>query len=161
MLNTSAKRAFVVALLAAMAVGVLGATTCPSQTFVNKLCSSGLATWANGLLKPANSTNMPGVIGGHLLCSDSQTYIYRAGNTTGQVTTVLDILYGPKPQGQGCTRKIGQVNKPIIYCCPVAGGKTVQVYFTVAALDLRPGCTVNGPLYCDKSAFNAFYVAGG
>jgi hypothetical protein len=145
----SAKRAFVVlaSLLAATAVGVLGSggggggAVCPSTTFVNTVCSKGattIQTWASGLLKPANATNMPGIVG-HLVCSDSKSYTYRSGNSTVVVEPVLVAFY----QAQGCVQQIGRVNKDIVFCCTV-GRKTSQVYFTVAAFDqglIPTGCT--------------------
>jgi hypothetical protein len=87
---------------------------------------------------------------GRLLSQSSTTAVVRSTDTVGAVQTKLDGLYLTQ---KGCTRRLA-VNRPKDYLCRnAATGKTDEVWFTFAALDV----TATNPY---RSQTNAFYVKG-
>ena len=99
-------------------------------------------TWPASLPLPTN----PGTV----TSQTSTTAVVRSTDTTAVVRTKLDELYITQ---KGCTRKLA-VNRPRDYLCyDPATRKTVEVYFTFAALDP----TATDP---SRSQTNAFYLKG-
>jgi hypothetical protein len=83
---------------------------------------------------------------GRVLSQTPSTAVVRSADTVLTVKTKLDSMYVGR---LGCTR-VAAVNKPRDYFCrDAATGKTVEVYFTFAALDPKP---------TDRSQTNAFLV---
>jgi hypothetical protein len=81
-------------------------------------------TWPASLPLPTS----PGTV----ISQSSTTAVVRSTDTTAVVRTKLDELYVTQ---KGCTRKLA-VNRPRDYVCyDPATRKTVEVYFTFAALD--------------------------
>jgi hypothetical protein len=99
-------------------------------------------TWPTDLPLPID----PGTV----ISQSSTTAVVRSTDTPAVVRTKLDELYVAR---KGCTRKLA-VNRPRDYLCyDPDTDKTLEVYFTFAALD---------PTESDASLSqtNAFYVKG-
>lgn len=104
---------------------------------------SSSGAWPASLPLPVN----PGIV----LSQSSSTAVLRSSETVATVASRLDSLY---VTNKGCTRRLA-VNRPKDYLCRnAATGKTDEVYFTFAALDL----TASNPTY--RSQTNGFYVKG-
>jgi hypothetical protein len=103
---------------------------------------SSSGTWPAGLPLPMDR--------GTLLSQSSTTAVVRSLDTVATVQSWLDSTYvGQK----GCTRRLA-VNRPRDYLCRNAStGKTDEVWFTFAALDV----TASNPY---RSQTNGFYVKG-
>ena len=102
--------------------------------------SSGV--WPTGFPLPIN----PGTI----ISQSSTTAVLRSTDSVGVVVGKLDALYVTQ---KGCTQRLA-VNRPKDYLCVnSATGKTDEVYFTFAALDV----TATNP---SRSQTNAFYIKG-
>jgi hypothetical protein len=87
---------------------------------------------------------------GTVLSQSSDRATVRSTDTVATVKSKLDNLYVTT---KGCTLKL-TVNKPKDYFCTnPATGKTEEIYFTFAALDV----TASNPY---RSQSNAFYVKG-
>ena len=99
-------------------------------------------TWPTNLPLPTD----PGTV----ISQSSTTAVVRSTDTPAMVRTKLDELY---IEQKGCTRKLA-VNRPRDYVCyDPATDKTLEVYFTFAALDPTEGDPA-------RSQTNAFYVKG-
>jgi len=99
-------------------------------------------TWPAAAPLPTN----PGVV----LSQSSIKAVVRSTDTVATVKSKLDTLY---VTDKGCTLKL-TVNKPKDYfCANPATGKTDEIYFTFAALDV----TASNPYH---SQTNAYYVKG-
>jgi hypothetical protein len=103
---------------------------------------SSSGTWPAGLPLP--------LVHGTLLSQSSTTAVVRSTDTVATVQSWLDSKYvGEK----GCTRRLA-VNRPRDYLCRnAATGKTDEVWFTFAALDV----TASNPY---RSQTNGFYARG-
>jgi hypothetical protein len=87
---------------------------------------------------------------GTLLSQGSTTAVVRSTDTVAAVQTKLDTMYVSQ---KGCTRRLA-VNRPRDYLCRNAStGKTDEVWFTFAALDV----TASNP---HRSQTNAFLTKG-
>lgn len=85
---------------------------------------------------------------GRILSQSSSAAVVRSTDTVLQVKTKLDAMYVGR---LGCTRNVA-VNKPRDYFCTNRStGKTVEVWFTFAALDPKPS---------DRSQTNAYLGRG-
>jgi hypothetical protein len=87
---------------------------------------------------------------GTLLSQSSTTAVFRSPETVAAVQTKLDNMYLTT---KGCTRRLA-VNRPKDYLCHnAATGKTDEVWFTFAALDVTAS-------NANRSQTNGFYVKG-
>jgi hypothetical protein len=103
---------------------------------------SSSGTWPASLPLPVNP--------GTLLSQSATTAVIRSAETVAAVQTRLDSMYVTK---KGCTRRLA-VNRPRDYLCHnAATGKTDEVWFTFAALDVTAS-------NANRSQTNGFYGKG-